>query len=103
MGESNRYTAAELRTSCAQAMERAGARPEDAGLTADGLVAADLRETGFITLSEWAYAIHRSGLTIAEVPTVFINRRLGESNMSAAEAVGAIRALLRMRLRRTGS
>jgi dolichol-phosphate mannosyltransferase len=62
------------------------------------LTKAKLRETGYITLSEWAYTIHRAGLTITEVPTVFINRRLGESNMSAAEAVGAIRALVRMRL-----
>ena len=61
------------------------------------LASAKLRETGYITLSEWAYTIDRSGMTIAEVPTVFINRRLGESNMSASEAVGAIRALLRMR------
>jgi dolichol-phosphate mannosyltransferase len=62
------------------------------------LVRSNLRETGYITLSEWAYTIHRAGLTITEVPTVFINRRLGESNMSAAEALGAIRALVRMRL-----
>jgi dolichol-phosphate mannosyltransferase len=62
------------------------------------LTEAKLRETGYITLSEWAYTIHRAGLTITEVPTVFINRRLGESNMSASEAVGAIRALVRMRL-----
>jgi dolichol-phosphate mannosyltransferase len=61
------------------------------------LASAHLRETGFITLSEWAYTIHRSGLTISEVPTVFINRRLGQSNMSTSEAVGAVRALLRMR------
>ena len=58
---------------------------------------ASLRETGYIALSEWAYTIHEARLTIREVPTVFINRRLGESNMSASEAVGAIRALLRMR------
>jgi dolichol-phosphate mannosyltransferase len=61
------------------------------------LASSKLRETGYITLSEWAYTIHRAGLTISEVPTVFLNRRLGESNMSASEAVGAIRALLRMR------
>ena len=61
------------------------------------LASARLRETGYITLSEWAYTINRAGLTITEVPTVFINRRLGESNMSFSEAVGAIRALLRMR------
>jgi len=62
------------------------------------LTSAKLRETGYITLSEWAYTIHRAGLTISEVPTVFINRRLGESNMSASEAVGALRALARMRV-----
>jgi ureidoglycolate dehydrogenase (NAD+) len=43
MADSNRYTAVDLRTFCATAMERAGARPDDACLTADGLVAADLR------------------------------------------------------------
>jgi dolichol-phosphate mannosyltransferase len=61
------------------------------------LTGAQLKETGYISLSEWAYTIHRAGLAITEMPTVFINRRLGESNMSASEAVGAIRALLRMR------
>jgi ureidoglycolate dehydrogenase (NAD+) len=43
MVESSRYAAAELRAFCAQAMERAGASAGDAALTADGLVAADLR------------------------------------------------------------
>jgi glycosyltransferase involved in cell wall biosynthesis len=66
---------------------------------AELLASANLRETGFITLSEWAYTIHRSGLTIGEVPTVFINRQLGQSNMSASEAIGAVRALVRMRAR----
>ena len=61
------------------------------------LAAAPLRETGYITLSEWAFAIHRAGLPIREVPTVFINRRFGKSNMTASEAIGAIRALVRMR------
>jgi dolichol-phosphate mannosyltransferase len=61
------------------------------------LVAANLRETGYISLSEWAYVLHRAGMSIEQVPTVFINRRLGKSNMSAGEAFGAIRALLRMR------
>jgi dolichol-phosphate mannosyltransferase len=61
------------------------------------LSVAPLRETGFITLSEWAYTVHRAGMPIREVPTEFINRRFGTSNMSASEAVGALRALLRMR------
>jgi dolichol-phosphate mannosyltransferase len=61
------------------------------------LASAPLRETGYITLSEWAYTIHKAGMVTKEVPSIFINRKIGKSNMSAGEAVGAIRALLRMR------
>ena len=61
------------------------------------LAGLKLRETGYISLSEWAYALHRSGMTIREVPTTFINRRLGTSNMSASEAINALRGLIRMR------
>jgi len=57
----------------------------------------ELRETGFISLSEWAFLLHRAQMTIAEVPSRFINRRLGQSNMSAAEAMGAARGLVRLR------
>lgn len=65
----------------------------------DHLTAASLRETGYITLSEWALALHRAGMRLAEVPTVFINRRYGTSNMSAAEAMNALRGLVRMKRR----
>mgnify|MGYP006175628569 CR=1 FL=1 len=63
------------------------------------LATAPLRETGYISLSEWAYALHRAGMSVAEVPTVFINRRLGTSNMSAGEALNALRGLIRMKRR----
>ena len=43
MSESGRYAAADLRAFCKQALERAGARPGDSAVIADGLVAADLR------------------------------------------------------------
>lgn len=43
MSASARYAPADLRAFCAQAMERAGARPSDAAVTADALTAADLR------------------------------------------------------------
>ncbi len=43
MSEYCRYAAAELRAFCAQALERAGARPEDSAVIGDGLIAADLR------------------------------------------------------------
>lgn len=63
------------------------------------LASAPLRETGYITLSEWAYALHAADLRIAEVPTAFINRRYGTSNMSAGEALNALRGLVRMKRR----
>jgi ureidoglycolate dehydrogenase (NAD+) len=43
MSERPRYDATALRAFCAQALERAGARPGDAAVVADGLIAADLR------------------------------------------------------------
>lgn len=66
------------------------------------LAEQELRETGFVALSEWAFVLHHAGMPIAEVPSRFINRRLGRSNMSLAEAMGAARALLRLRRKRAG-
>ncbi len=43
MNEAARYKADGLRAFCAEALARAGARPRDAAVVADGLVAADLR------------------------------------------------------------
>jgi ureidoglycolate dehydrogenase (NAD+) len=43
MSEPRRYAAADLRAFCGQALTRAGARPGDANVVADGLIAADLR------------------------------------------------------------
>ena len=43
MSESVRYAPADLHAFCAQALQRAGARPGDAVVIADGLIAADLR------------------------------------------------------------
>lgn len=63
----------------------------------DHLVGARLRETGYISLSEWAFSLHRAGMPIRDVPTTFVNRRLGTSNMSASEAVNALRGLIRIR------
>jgi dolichol-phosphate mannosyltransferase len=61
------------------------------------IVRAQLRERGYISLSEWACVLHRSGMTFKDVPTRFVNRRLGTSKMSAGEAFEALRALFRMR------
>src|SRR3970282_620487 len=43
MPQANRYNAPDLREFCARSLERAGMRSADAALTAESLVAADLR------------------------------------------------------------
>lgn len=63
------------------------------------LLSVQLRETGYISLSESAYVLHLAGMSMTEVPTVFINRRLGTSNMSVSEALDALRGLVRMKRR----
>ena len=61
------------------------------------LASADLRERGYISLSEWAWVLHHAGMRFADVPTTFVNRRQGVSKMGTGEAVAALRALLRLR------
>ena len=67
------------------------------------LVAADLGESGYIALSEWACALHDAGMSFVDVPTTFVNRRYGASKMGVGEATSALRALLRLRRRRRGA
>ena len=55
--------------------------------------------SGYIVLSEVAYQLARKGCTIGEVPTVFVNRRRGESNLSIKEITDAFVSLLRIRSR----
>lgn len=63
------------------------------------LASATLREKGFIALSEWTFVLARAGYRFTDVPVLFTDRTRGTSNMSAAEAVGALRALVRLRTR----
>ena len=64
------------------------------------LASADLRERGYISLSEWAWVLHHAGMRFADVPTTFINRRHGISKMGTGEAASALRALMRLRFSR---
>jgi dolichol-phosphate mannosyltransferase len=56
--------------------------------------------TGYVVLSEVAYQLHLKGFRFADVPTEFVNRRRGESNLSVGEIFSAFGAVLRLRLRR---
>lgn len=66
----------------------------------EALVATRMTETGFIALSEWIFVLHRRGARIVEVPTAFVNRTQGKSNMGPREAIDALRGIVRVRLRR---
>jgi dolichol-phosphate mannosyltransferase len=52
--------------------------------------------SGYIVLSEIAMQIHRRSFTIGEVPTVFVNRVRGESNLSKREVWSAFSSVLRL-------
>ncbi len=52
---------------------------------------------GYVVLSEVAYQLHRKGMRIGEVPTLFINRRRGTSNLGFHEINEAFFSVLRIR------
>ena len=53
---------------------------------------------GYIVLSETAYQLFRKGFAIGEVPTTFVNRKRGESNLSLTEIANAFTSVLQLRL-----
>jgi dolichol-phosphate mannosyltransferase len=57
--------------------------------------------TGYVVLSEVAYQLYLRGFRFADVATEFVNRRRGESNLSAGEILSAFAAILRLRGRRS--
>ncbi len=52
---------------------------------------------GYVVLSEVAYQFHKKGMRIGEVPTVFVNRRRGISNLTSHEIKEAFLSVLRIR------
>jgi dolichol-phosphate mannosyltransferase len=54
---------------------------------------------GYIVLSEIAWQLYRAGFSVGEIPTVFVNRRRGESNLSLAEVFKAFTGVLRLWVR----
>ncbi len=63
------------------------------------LDAEAVNATGYVVLSEVAYQLYRRGFRFAEVPTEFVNRRRGESNLSPGEIFSAFVGVLRLRLK----
>jgi dolichol-phosphate mannosyltransferase len=58
-----------------------------------------INSKGYIVLSEIAWQLHRAGLSVGEVPTVFVNRSRGESNLSLGEVFSAFTGVLKLWVR----
>ncbi len=58
---------------------------------------AKIDATGYVVLSEFAWQIHCAGLRFGEVPTLFVNRRRGASNLGFHEINEAFFSVLRIR------
>lgn len=56
-----------------------------------------IESSGYIVLSETAYQLHLKGFHFVELPTVFVNRRRGQSNLTLREVLGALGGILRLR------
>ena len=52
---------------------------------------------GYIVLSVTALQLFRKGFRLAELPSVFVNRKRGESNLTRREIAGALLGVLRLR------
>jgi len=59
-----------------------------------------IEKHGYIVLSEVAFQIHLMAYRIGEVPTVFVNRERGLSNLTMGEITSALHSVLRLALRR---
>jgi len=64
--------------------------------TFDFIDFAAIDAKGYIVLSEIAIQIHRRGLAIGEIPTRFVNRVRGESNLNLNEVVSALTSVFRL-------
>ncbi len=66
---------------------------------AQAIDGARIDSTGYIVLSEVAVQLHARNFRFVELPTVFVNRRRGESNLGWREISSAARGILRLAAR----
>lgn len=60
---------------------------------------SELQETGYAVLMEMIFLVHKLGFKIQQIPTIFVNRKRGQSNTTMKEIVNALCAPLRIRSR----
>lgn len=65
---------------------------------AEFLLSVQLRETGFIALSEIAYKLKKNGFRIVEIPITFRDRTYGRSNANIVEILRSLMGAVRIRM-----
>lgn len=63
----------------------------------DFLLKETLVTRGYILLSETAYKLKNGGFSFAEIPTIFVNRKRGQSNTNLKEIADAFFGVLKIR------
>jgi dolichol-phosphate mannosyltransferase len=63
------------------------------------ILQSQIRTSGFIVLSEYALILKRYGIYPEDVPTTFINRKIGSSTVTFRELINSAKGLLRMVIR----
>lgn len=61
------------------------------------VLSSNIKNKGFIALSETLYLLYKRGFDFAEVPFDFIDREKGKSNATFSEIIGSIPAILKIR------
>lgn len=64
------------------------------------LMKANLKEKGYIALSESAYKLKKGGFVVLEVPISFRDRQMGKSNADFKELMRSLIGAVRIRLRK---
>lgn len=65
----------------------------------NAILQSQIRTSGFIVLSEYALILKRYGIYPEDVPTTFINRKIGSSTVTFRELINSAKGLLRMIIR----
>jgi dolichol-phosphate mannosyltransferase len=67
--------------------------------TVDLLLSHNFINTGFIMLSEIAIFLQIKKITAHEIPSIFVNRRLGKSTVTKTEIVNSLNGLIKLILK----
>jgi dolichol-phosphate mannosyltransferase len=66
----------------------------------DLLLNSDIKSNGYAFQEETLWKIHQAGMTVKEVPTIFTDRKYGESKLGSKDSIEFFKILLSIRTKR---